>query len=163
MYSIMTLGAQFQYKTITWRLSNWKEKSTTFLPAHDRTLVVGRTPNAKDGTEVEAKTSIQHNAVLDIGFIHPSSTDDVRLSLIEYNELEKFLNTANCLNFPLASSGILWQAECSRLKQVLKKALMSGEWKSFSLSEPSTPSISISQNKTERGNQFELEKPVLFQ
>lgn len=90
-----------------------KSKSTTFLLPRDRNSVAGCTTIVPVGTEIDVNPSGNQNARPEIIFIHPSCTDEARLSVNDYNDLKKWLDAAERLISRIASSRYQWKDECS--------------------------------------------------
>lgn len=126
------------------------KESTTFLLARDKASIECSTSIVADGTVIDAETKRSHNPVFEISVIHASSTDEVRSSVIENDDVKKLLDRAEQLNVFLASFGSLWKDKRSRLRKELSKSLMSGDCKWYPQSVPPTQSISASQYNSEQ-------------
>lgn len=58
-----------------------------------------------DESEIDAKPSTPHSAFNEISLSHPSSTEEVRLSTNDYNNLDNWLDAADRLNVPVVLLG----------------------------------------------------------
>lgn len=70
-----------------------------------------------DGTRIDAGPNTFQNAVRKISPTHSFGTDEVFLSLNDYNDMRKQVDAAEWMNIFLAPSRNLWKHECSRLKK----------------------------------------------